>query len=49
MSPSFICNYVDTDNRYKQEIENIIPSVVVSANYAGRMATYNGLPLTVRE
>lgn len=49
MSASFICNYEDSDNRYKQEVENIIPSVHVSVNYAGRMSAYQGQPLTVRE
>lgn len=49
MSPSFISNYVDTDNRYKQEVENIIPSVVVSVNHAGRNMVHDNVPLSVRE
>jgi hypothetical protein len=49
MSPSFISNYVDTDNRYKQEVENIIPSVVVSVNRAGRYMNHDNAPLSVRE
>ncbi len=49
MSSSFISNYVDTDNRYKQEVENIIPSVVVSVNRTGRTMVHDNVPLSVRE
>ena len=49
MSPSFISNYVDTDNRYKQEVEDIIPSVIVSVNRAGRNMIRDNVPLSVRE